>query len=278
LEHRAVLDVLDGHVRHGRATVAWIPVDLGGQIDLSALEALLAGPADLVCVMAANNEIGTLYPLDVVGRLAADADVPLLVDATQAVGKVPVRVREWGISYLAMSAHKIYGPKGCGALIGNAATAAAALTAPGTPNVPGIVGLGEACRLRRLEMAADERRIADQRDRLEHMLRDRIPELIVNGDPNARLAGNLHVAIPDVPADAVVARLGDRLAISTGAACSAGAERSSHVLEAIGLTPELSDGALRFGLGKFTTDEELDIAAELTADAVAAIRAVMAGS
>ncbi len=276
VEHRAVIDVLSHHVRHGRASVDWVPVNRTGQIDLPALETLLAKPTDLVCVMAANNEIGTLYPVDVVGRLAADAGAPLLVDATQAVGKVPVRVREWGVTYLAMSAHKLYGPKGCGALVADPTADTAGFAATGTPNVPGIVGFGEACRLRRLEMTEDERRVATQRDRIQQMLRERIPDLVVNGDPHARLAGSLHVAVPGVPADAVLARLGDRLAISTGAACSSGAERSSHVLEAIGLTPELSEGALRFGLGKFTTDQDLEIAAELTTDAVTAIRAAMA--
>ena len=133
----------------------------------------------------------------------------------------------------------------------------------GTLNVPGIVGLGEACRLRQLEMADDERAIAKKRDRLQALLLEKIPNLIINGDVESRLAGNLHISIPGIPNSAVIARVRSQLAISTGSACSSGVEAPSHVLRAIGLSPEAIEGALRIGIGKFTTDEEIDRAAAI---------------
>ncbi len=275
VEHRAVLEAVDSRARRRRAQIRWAKVDHRGRLDISSLGEQLAEPTDLVCVMAANNEIGTLYPIREVARLAARANARLLVDATQVAGKEPIETREWGIDYLALSAHKLYGPKGCGALIVPREVSRGFETS-GTPNVPGIVGLGEACRLRRLEMQDDERRIARQRDRLQELLLGAIPGLVVNGDLAARLAGNLHVAIPDTPADAVLARICDRVAISTGAACSSGSERPSHVLEAIGLPPDLIEGALRIGLGKFTTDQEVETAAKLISAAATGVRVAIA--
>jgi cysteine desulfurase len=234
--------------------------------------------------MAANNEVGTIYPSRQIAEMARDAGALTLVDATQAAGRVPIAARDWGISYLALSAHKMYGPKGVGAL----------LTPPsikiysshgtikgvpeGTPNVPGIVGLGEACRLRMLEMSDDEQRIARQRDRLETILCQTVQGLIVNGHRETRLSHNLHVSVPSVPNDAVVARLHRRVAISTGAACSSGAQEPSHVLRAMGLAPALQEGALRIGLGKFTTDSEVEQAGVEISDAIRMTRDALVGS
>jgi cysteine desulfurase len=138
----------------------------------------------------------------------------------------------------------------------------------GTLNVPGIVGLGEACRLRQIEMEADEKAIASKRDRLQTLLLNRIPGLVINGDTTSRLAGNLHISIPDIPNSAVIARVRSKLAISTGSACSSGIETPSHVLRALGLSDTVIEGALRIGLGKFTTDAEIDQAAEILFTAV----------
>jgi cysteine desulfurase len=144
-----------------------------------------------------------------------------------------------------------------------------------TLNVPGIVGLGEACRLRQLEMEADEKAIALKRDRLQKYLQCHIRDLVVNGDTQARLGGNLHISLPDVPNSAVIARLRTQLAISTGAACSSGVASPSHVLRAMKLPEGLMAGALRLGIGKFTTDEEIDIAGEILARAIAQIRLIL---
>lgn len=146
---------------------------------------------------------------------------------------------------------------------------------PGTLNVPGIVGFGEACRLRMLEMEDDEARIAKMRDRMQAMLLEGIPGLVVNGDQQNRLAGNLHISVPGIPNKAVIARVRHRLAISTGAACSSGVEKPSHVLQAMGLPEDVIEGALRIGIGKFNSDEEIDEATSILIDAVAAVRKAM---
>lgn len=284
VEHRAVLDAVAAHQARGEATVRWLPVDSRARLDLAALEKACREGVDLVCVMAANNEVGTLYPIEDVARIAGRAGARTLVDATQAAGRVSIQVAAWGITYLTISGHKIYGPKGIGALVVppeidvRPTHSSTPGTGDGTPNVPGIAGLGEACRLRRLEMSDDEPRMANQRDRLEALLLTGVSGLVVNGDREYRLSNNLHVSVPGVPNDALVARLRRHIALSTGAACSSGAETPSHVLRAMGLAHELQEGALRIGTGKFTTDEEIERAGEHITKAVAATRAAMRGT
>jgi len=205
-------------------------------------------------------------------------------DASQAVGKIPINFQEWGITYLAISAHKLYGPKGSGALVIRKGYHLEPILfggghqkglRSGTFNVPGIVGLGEACRLRQLEMEEDERAIAANRDKLQYLLLDKIPGLVINGDVTERLSGNLHISIPDVPNSAVIARVRHQIAISTGAACSSGVETPSHVLQALNLPSNLVEGALRIGIGKFTTSEEVEQAAEILSSAVSLTRQAM---
>jgi cysteine desulfurase len=284
LEHRAVLGTCEWLSERGEAELTWLRVDSCGRLDLNAVEDICRGGVDLLCVMAANNEIGTIYPLAEIGALASRFGVPVLTDATQAVGKVQVRADEWGLSMVALTAHKLYGPKGVGALIlGRDASLEPIFQGgghqrglrPGTLNVPGIAGLGEACRLRRIEMDVDEPAVARQRDRLQSILMERIPGLVLNGDLHHRLAGNLHVSIPDVPNTAVVARIWGKVALATGSACSSGVETPSHVMHALQLPPPLVRGALRIGLGKFTTDEEIERAGEILAQVVADIRVAM---
>jgi cysteine desulfurase len=199
-------------------------------------------------------------------------------------GKILIHFEEWGITYLAISAHKLYGSKGVGALVVRKGYNLEPLLfggghqkgmRPGTLNVPGIVGLGEACRLRSLEMEKDEQAIATLRDQLQQRLLESIPELVINGDIENRLAGNLHISIPGVPNSAVIARVRSKLAISTGSACTSGVEAPSHVLRAIGLSDSSTEGALRIGLGKFTTDNDVNQAAEILSTAVKQIREVM---
>jgi len=284
VEHKAVLDTCQALEKRGLAELIFLPVDSRGRLDLEAVEKVCTDRISLLCVMAANNEIGTIYPISKIGKIAQTHDIPFFCDGSQAVGKIPVDFEESGITYLAISGHKLYGPKGVGALVirkgyhlqpllfGGAQQGG---IRPGTLNVPGIVGLGEACRLRGLEMAEDEKRIAKLRDKLQNLLLDKIPDLVINGDIDNRLSGNLHISIPDVPNSAIIARVRDRLAISTGAACSSGVETPSHVLRAIGLSPNAIAGALRIGVGKFTTESEIDRAAEILASAVRATREVM---
>lgn len=284
-EHKAVLDTCAWLARGGHAVVVGLTVDRHGRLDLGDLEEHCRRGLDLVCVMAANNEVGTITPMDQVGALAARYGVAVLCDATQAAGKISLQRDAWQLTFLALSAHKFQGPKGAGALIVPPDTLIEPLLSgggherglrSGTLNVSGIAGLGEAARLRRLEMAVDEPRIAAERDYLQGRLLKLIPGMVVNGDQNSRLAGNLHFSVPDVPNSAVVARLRRTVALSTGAACSSGIVAPSHVLRAIGLPEDLVKGALRIGLGKFTTREEIDRAAVLIAQAVSEAREVAA--
>jgi cysteine desulfurase len=211
--------------------------------------------------MAANNEIGNIYPIQQVGQIAKKYNIPFLCDASQAVGKIPMNFEEWGITYLTISAHKLYGPKGSGALVVRRGYQLNPIVfggghqkglRSGTLNVPGIVG-----------------------DKLQGLLLDKIPDLVINGDLSSRLAGNLHISIPDVPNSAIIARVRQKLAISTGAACSSGVEAPSHVLQAMNLPTEIIEGALRIGIGKFTKIEEIEQAAEILSLAVQQTRQAM---
>ncbi|MBY0358207.1 MAG: cysteine desulfurase [Candidatus Obscuribacterales bacterium] len=280
-EHAAVLESCEIAAESGLAEISYLKVDCQGRLCLESLRQAVGNDADLVCVMAANNEVGNIYPTEEVARLCTESGTALLCDASQAVGKIPVRFDEWGLTYLVLSSHKIYGPKGVGALISQRDSLPQAMFGgghqeygirPGTINVPGIVGFGEAARLRAEEMTIDEPRIAALRDRLQHNLQQRIEALVVNGDQDARLSGSLHISIPGATNDAMIARLRDVLAISRGAACSSGIEQPSHVLTAMELQSELKDSALRLGIGKFTTDEEVDQCVSIISQAASEVR------
>lgn len=281
VEHPAVLDVCRFLAERGDAELVWLPVDGRGRIDVEAVLRACKAGLDLLCVMAANNEIGNIYPLAELGKIAREHEIPFLTDATQAAGKTEIRVRDWGISMLALAAHKIYGPKGVGALIVDPEIYLEPLfrggghqrgLRSGTLNVPGIAGLGEACRLRAEEMAVDEPVIARRRDTLQAVLQARIPGLLVNGDLDHRLPGNLHISIPDVPSAAVVAHIKDRVALARGSACASALDAPSHVLIALGLTNAEMRGSLRIGLGRWTTDVEIEAAGNWVSEAVARIR------
>ncbi|MBD2069788.1 cysteine desulfurase [Leptolyngbya sp. FACHB-671] len=284
IEHKAVLDTCRALEKRGWAELVYLQVDSRGRLDLEYLEQICAEGLSLLCVMAANNEIGNIYPIQKIGQIAQHYSIPFLCDGSQAVGKIPIQFEEWGITYLAISAHKFYGPKGVGALAVRRGYHLEPLMfggghqrgmRSGTLNVPGIVGLGEACRLRSLEMEDDEREIGVKRDRLQTLLFEKNSNLVINGDIEHRLAGNLHLSMSGVPNSAVIARIRHQLAISTVSACSSGVEAPSHVLQALSLSEEQVEGALRIGLGKFTTDNEIDQAAEILSLAIHQIRALL---
>jgi cysteine desulfurase len=272
LEHKAVLDTCHALAKQNLAELIFLQVDGKGRIDLAHLEQVCAEGLSLLCVMAANNEIGNIYPIQAIAQIAKRHNIPFLCDASQAVGKIPIQFEEWGITYLAISAHKLYAAKGVGALVVRKGYHLKPIMyggghqqgmRSGTLNVPGVVGLGEACRLRYLEMEEDEKRIAAMRDRLQALLLAKVPQLVINGDIDSRLAGNLHISIPGIPNSAIIARVRSKLAISTGSACSSGVEAPSHVLRALRMSDDLIEGALRIGIGKFTTEEEIERAAEI---------------
>jgi cysteine desulfurase len=283
VEHKAVLDTCQALDKKGLAELIYLPIDQQGRLDLGEIEQICRSGISLLCVMAANNEIGNISPILEIGKIAQNYHIPFLCDASQSVGKIPINFAASNITYLAISAHKLYGPKGSGALVVRKGTHLEPIIfggghqkgmRSGTLNVPGIVGLGEACQLRQLEMVKDEAKIADLRDRLQSLLLEKIPNLVINGDRASRLAGNLHISIPGIPNHAIIARVRHQLAISTGAACSSGVETPSHVLTALGLPSEAIEGSLRIGLGKFTTESDIIQAAELISNAVEQIEMV----
>jgi cysteine desulfurase len=281
VEHLALLEVVTAAAREGVADVVWIDVDDKARISMESLGRALSANVDVLCVMAANNEVGTLYPIDEIVSHAHAAGAVLLVDATQAAGRIPLRVHESGIDYTVMSAHKMYGPKGAGALIapGEAFDADQSIwRRQGTPNVPGIAGFGEACRLRNREMCQDEPRIAQLRDHMESHLLSTVPDLVVNGDRANRLSNNLHISALGASNDAVVGRLRGTVAISTGAACSSGTHTPSHVLRAMGVSEDVQEGALRIGLGKFTTLGQVEVASAEIAAAIGTVRSAQGKS
>lgn len=279
-EHPAVLATCEHLEALGEARLDWLSVDQEACVDLDELEGICRSGVDLVVLMAANNEVGTVYPIKEAASIAHRFGALLFSDATQAAGKIAIQADEWGIDLLTLSGHKIYGPKGVGALVlGSGMQIDMVVTGgshqrglrPGTLNVPGIAGLGEACRLRSREMEEDEARHGRLRDELQMDLCARVPSLVVNGPRGSRLAGTLHVSFPGVPSRAMTARLGDRLAVSTGSACSSGIEAPSHVLRGMGLDEALLTGAMRISLGKFTTEGEVKAAAELLSDTAKAV-------
>ncbi len=284
VEHKAVFDICHFLQKQNRISLSYIPVDCQANLDLKVLESYCQKGLDLLCVMAANNEVGTIYPLETISTIAQRYNVPFLCDASQAVGKIPLHFQDGQISLLTLSGHKLYAPQGIGALIKRSHFPLEPILRgggqqqglrPGTLNLPGIVGLGEACALRQAEMQTDEPRIAHQRDRLQSHLQRAIPTLVINGNQQQRLAGNLHISIPGVPNSAVIARLRDRLAISTGSACASGTIAPSPVLRAMHLSDSVIEGAIRIGLGKFTTDQEIEQAATLLIETIHHIQALL---
>jgi cysteine desulfurase len=284
VEHKVVLETCKGLQAQGLVTLDFLPVDEFGRLDMTSFEESCRRGADLACVMAAQNEIGNIYPTAEIARIAERHGVALLCDATQAAGRLPMAAEEWGLSLTVLSSHKLYGPKGVGALVLRRGVRVRPLffggdqersLRPGTLDVPGIAGFGEACRLRRTEMAVDEPAIESKRNRLWSRLAAGIPGIRKNGDPQARLAGNLHVSLIGIPNSAVVARLAGTVALSTGSACSSGTLAPSHVLRAMRLPEERVAGALRFGIGKFTTDDDVELAAELVVKAALDVKAAV---
>ena len=267
-EHHAVLDPLRGLEEEG-FRVTRLRVDELGHLDLGALEAALASGALLVSLMAANNETGVLHPLAEIGALCRAHGALFHTDATQAVGKLPLDVDALKIDLLSLSAHKLYGPKGVGALVLRRKRPRVRCRAlldgggherglrSGTLNVPGIVGLGAAARLRGAELATDEPRIAALRDALEAGLIETLGGVARNGDPAARLAGTTNLSFEGVDAESLLDRL-EVVCASSSSACTAAALQPSHVLRAMGLGEERIDGSLRLSLGRTTTEADLE--------------------
>jgi cysteine desulfurase len=269
IEHKSVLEVASVLGRQGWQ-VTTVPVGRDGRIDLVALEAAVSDETAIVSVMAANNEIGVIQPLERIGAIARARGALFHVDAAQAVGKIPIDVAAMRIDLLSLTAHKIYGPKGCGALFVRKRLELDPLLLgggherglrAGTLNVPGIVGLGAACAIYRAEMVEEGTRVGRLRDRLLAGLETAAGGVIVNGSREHRLPNNLHVTFEGVDGESLMIGIGD-IAVSSGSACSSASATPSHVLTAIMGGDPVPSACIRFGLGRFTTEDDVDYAIE----------------
>ena len=281
-EHKAVLDPIKRLARQGWETTI-VPCDECGRISAQAVAAALTDRTVLVSIMAANNEVGTINPIAEIGRLCHERGVVFHTDAAQAVGKIPVDVQADGVDLLSLSAHKIYGPKGIGALYVRRRDPQVRLEPlldgggherglrSGTVAVPLVVGLGVAAELAVRERGEETIRLLELRERLHEGIARRVPAIRLNGPPGERLPGNLNLSFADVDGEALMMAMRD-VAVSSGSACSSANPEPSHVLLAMGLDEDMARASLRFGLGRFTTPEEIDFAIEAVAAAVARLR------
>ena len=285
IEHEAVLNACQALEKEG-VEITYVEVR-SGRVDPEAIRAAVRAETVLITVMHANNELGTVQPLEEIGAIAAEADVYFHTDAVQSAGKVPIDVGAMKIDLLSISGHKMYAPKGVGALHVRGGTRVQQLMygghhqrgfRPGTENVAGIVGLGKAADMARGSLAGDAERVGKLRDELERGLMERVADARVNGADGARTPNTTNITFSGIDGEALVIALDLKgLACSTGAACSSGAVEPSHVLTAIGLSAEEARGTLRFSLGRHTTAGEVGYALEIIPAAVAKLRELAAG-
>jgi cysteine desulfurase len=282
-EHKAILDSCRALERSGRASVTYLPVDRYGMVDPDAVRNAITDRTVLITIMYANNEIGTIHPIREIGKIAKDKGVLFHCDAVQAAGKIPVDVERDGIDLASLSAHKIYGPKGIGAIYVRAKGPRVRISAQmdggghergmrsGTLNVTGIVGLGKACEVAQAEMAEEARRLTDLRSKLQAELFERLEDVSLNGHPTERLPGNLNVSFAYVEGESLLMGISD-VAVSSGSACTSATLEPSYVIRALGVSEELAHSSIRFGLGRFNTEEEVDYVAERVTKEVSRLR------
>ena len=281
IEHPAILETCRSLEREG-FSVTYLPVNREGLIELSELERAIRPDTILISIMHANNEVGTIQPLEEVGRLAGERDIYLHTDAVQTVGKINVDVEAMGADLLSLSAHKLYGPKGVGALYIRQGTKMQSLSTggghernlrSGTENVAGIVGLARAADLAGEEMAEEGQRLTGLRDRLAELVLGRVKDAWVNGSMEKRLPGSLNFGFSYVEGESLLLYLDSKgIAVSTGSACSSHKLEPSHVLLALGLKPEECHGSLRITMGRSNNQEQVDYVAECIAEAVERFR------
>ena len=284
VEHPAVLDTCK-HLEKEGFQVTYLPVDRYGMVDPDDVAKAVTPRTTLVSVMLASNEVGTIQPLAEIGRLCKAKGILLHSDAVQGVGKIPVKVDGLGVDLLSLTAHKLYGPKGVGALYVRMGNPRVRLVPQmdggghekgrrsGTLNVPGIVGLGKACELSGRLMASEAARLIALRERLRAGLFLRLDHLHLNGHPTQRLPGNLNVSFDFVDGEALLLSLKE-IAVSSGSACTSATMQASHVLRAMGIGDELAHTSIRFGLGRGNTEEEVDYACERVVEEVTRLRAL----
>jgi len=281
-EHKCVLDTCKRLEKEG-FRVTYLPVQQNGLVDLDQLRAAITDKTILVSIMYANNEIGVVQPVKEIGKIAKERGVLFHSDATQAVGKIPVNVLQDNIDLMSLTAHKMYGPKGVGALYVRRRNPRVQLTAQmdggghergmrsGTLNVPGIAGLGAACALAQKEMAEEAKKMAFLRDRLMHKLQNSLDEVYINGTMEHRLPNNLNMSFAYVEGESLLMGIND-IAVSSGSACTSATLEPSYVLKALGAGDDLAHSSIRFGLGRFNTEEEVDYVANKIIEVVKKLR------
>jgi len=281
-EHKAVIDTCKKLEKQGYR-VTYLPVQKDGRIALDDLRAAIGDKTILITIMSANNEIGVLQPIAEIGAIAKEKGILFHTDGVQAVGKVPVNINEAKVDLLSLSAHKMYGPKGVGALYVRRRNPRVLLAEQinggghergmrsGTLNVPGIVGLGKAAEICRTEMATESERLRTLRDRLNQKLHANLDELYINGSMEHRLPHNLNVSFAYVEGESLLMGIND-VAVSSGSACTSASLEPSYVLKALGAGDDLAHSSIRFGLGRFTTDEEVDYVVEKLTTVVRRLR------
>ena len=282
IEHKAVLDTCK-HIEKQGGDITYLNVKENGLIDLAELEAAIRPNTILISIMYANNEIGTIMPMEEIAALAKKKGILVFSDATQAVGKIPIDVNKTGIDLMAFTAHKMYGPKGVGALYVRRKNPRVKLTAQmdggghergmrsGTLNVPGIVGFGKACEICRMEMADEATRVGKLRDKLQIELL-KIEEAYLNGDKEHRLPHVTNIAFKYVEEEGLMMGLNKNIALSSGSACTSASLEPSYVLKALGVADDLAHGSLRFGLGRNTTEEEIVYTIEQVTNTIKKLR------
>jgi len=282
-EHKAILDSCKYLEKQG-CRITRLPVKADGRIDLDQLKDSFTDSTILVSIMAANNETGVLQPIEEIGKLCRERGILFHSDAVQALGKVPLEVKRAHLDLASLTAHKLYGPKGCGALY--VRNDPAVRLAPmihggghehglrsGTLNVPGIVGFGKACEIAQQSLSEESCRVAGLRDRLRDRLLAALDQLVINGSMEHRLPGNLNMSFLHVEGETLLTGLHD-VALSSGSACSSGKTEASHVLKALGLSDEDAGCAIRFGIGRFNTEAEIDYVAGRVIELVKNLREV----
>jgi len=282
-EHKAVLDTCKRLEKYGYR-VTYLPVQKDGLVDLEELKrAMDSGKTILVTIMAANNEIGVLQPFAEIGKLCRERGIIFHTDATQAVGKIPIDVNKQNIDLLSISAHKMYGPKGVGALYVRRKNPRVQISAiidggghergmrSGTLNVPGIVGLGKACAIASEEMAKEACHLAGLRNRLRDRIMGALDEVYINGSMEHRLPGNLNISFAYVEGESLLMGIND-IAVSSGSACTSATLEPSYVLKALGTGDDLAHSSIRFGIGRFNTEAEVDYVADRVVETVSRLR------
>jgi cysteine desulfurase len=281
-EHKAILDTCKRLEKEG-CRVTYLAVQQNGLVDLDQLKEAITDKTILISIMYANNEIGVLQPVREIGKIAHERGVLFHSDGTQAIGKVPVNVIEDNIDLLSISAHKMYGPKGVGALYVRRRNPRVQLTAQmdggghergmrsGTLNIPGIAGLGEACAIAKKEMAEEAKRMSYMRDKLKDRLLASLDEVYINGTMEHRLPNNLNISFAYVEGESLLMGINE-IAVSSGSACTSATLEPSYVLKALGAGDDLAHSSIRFGLGRFNTEEEVDYVAAKVIDVVQKLR------